>query len=155
VANKGLTAISCIKLVRYVVWEFRGIGSRGLKCALKTKNPRQLLAGRHFFSTTNLPFNQHPSPAIFFPLAHPRTVSSRAPVWTLPTGRDLLRPRGTPNDAPAFSYAFDFVSSGSTLVIPNGVRNLSAPFPIFSVFFHPQKVHYNALFTKISPKHAL
>jgi hypothetical protein len=26
---------------------------------------------------------------------------------------------------------------------------------IFSVFFHPQKVHYNALFAKIRPQHAL
>jgi hypothetical protein len=26
---------------------------------------------------------------------------------------------------------------------------------VFRVFFQPQKVHYNALFIKISPKHAL
>src|ERR1700685_1108730 len=44
--------------------------------SLKTKNPRQLLAGRHFFSTLNLPFNQHPCPAILF-LRLPQIFSLR------------------------------------------------------------------------------
>ena len=77
--------------------------------SLKTKNPRQFLAGRHFFSTLNLPFNQHPCPAILF-LRLPQIFSLRLCV---------------------------------------------SAFSPFSVFFLLPKVHYNALFTKIRPKHAL
>ena len=67
-ANKGLTAISCMKLIRYdVSRDFRNWGQWIEMRPLKTKNPRKKIsAGRHFFSTNRIPFHQHPESSLFF-----------------------------------------------------------------------------------------
>ncbi len=104
------------------------------QCPLKTKNPRQHLAGRHFFSTTKLPFNQHPCPAILF-LRLPLIFSQRLCVSafrcfpSFSTLKNCIIMHFSPKSAPNMHYNALFLPLSAHPCLPNS-RLVRTPPPI-------------------------